>query len=196
MSSGVRSRQREQTRRALVRESRSLFAVHGYAAVGLSRIVERTGVTKGALYHHFTGKADLFRAVLEEVQREVARAVAAAADARTDPWEQLTAGCDAFLTASTAPDTQRIMLIDGPAVLGWHEWRAVDEATSARLLGDALTHLIADGTLPRQPVPPLLHLLSGAMNEGALWVAGTGDASRLADMRGALRRMLEALRAD
>jgi AcrR family transcriptional regulator len=192
---GVRSRRREETRRALLRESRSLFAAQGYAGVGLSQIVQRTGVTKGALYHHFAGKADLFRTVLEQVQLEVAQEVAAAAEAHTDPWAQLTAGCDAFLTASTSPGIQRIMLIDGPAVLGWHEWRAMDEATSARLLADVLTILVEAGTLPRQPVPPLVHLLSGAINEGALWVAASGDPNRLPDMRAALRRLLESLRA-
>lgn len=121
MLHGVRGQQREQTRRALVRESRELFATRGYAAVGLAEIVRAADVTKGALYHHFDSKADLFRAVLEQVQQEVAQRVATIAEAENDPWAQLTAGCRAFLTTSTDPEIQRIMLIDGPAVLGWNE---------------------------------------------------------------------------
>ncbi|MDP9864836.1 MULTISPECIES: TetR/AcrR family transcriptional regulator [Streptosporangium] len=193
MTDGGRAQQREQTRRALIRESRRLFAALGYGAVGLSEIVRAAGVTKGALYHHFDGKAALFRAVLEEVQQQVARTVAAAAEAHDDPWTQFTAGCQAFLTASTDPDVQRIMLVDGPAVLGWNEWRALDEAASAHHLAEALTTLIEEGTIAPQPVAPLTRLLSGAMNEAALWLAGSADPGDLADTRAALSQMLEAL---
>ncbi len=194
MTHGSRVQQREHTRRTLLRESRRLFATLGYGAVGLSEIVRAAGVTKGALYHHFDSKADLFRAVLEQVQQQVAHTVAATADAQDDPWTQFTAGCQVFLTASTDPDVQRIMLIDGPAVLGWNEWRAMDEAASARHLAEALTILMKDGTIAPQPVAPLIHLLSGAMNEAALWLAGQSDPQALADTRAALSQMLEALR--
>jgi len=195
MPNDVRARQREQTRRALVRESRRLFAERGYADVGLAEIVGAADVTKGALYHHFPGgKGDLFRAVLADVQREVAETVAAVAEAHEDSWEQFTAGCQAFLSAGTDPDIQRIMLVDGPAVLGWREWRALDEANSARHLAEALTTLIEEGVIAPQPVGPLTHLLSGAMNEAVLWLAGSEDAGELADTRAALGRMLGALR--
>jgi AcrR family transcriptional regulator len=189
-----RAEQREQTRHALLRESRRLFATLGYAAVGLAQIVAAAGVTKGALYHHFDSKADVFRAVLEQVQQEVAEQVVAAAEAHDDSWTQLTAGCRAFLTASTAPQVQRIMLVDGPAVLGWTEWRALDETTSAHHLAEALARLVADGTIPAQPVAPLAHLLSGAMNEAALWLAGTTDPHALEQTWAALTRLLDGLR--
>ncbi|WJY54206.1 TetR/AcrR family transcriptional regulator [Streptomyces chengbuensis] len=192
----TRARQRELTRGALVREGRRLFAAEGYAAVGLAEIVRAAGVTKGALYHHFDGKAALFRAVLEEVQQEVAGRVAAAAGAEDDPWAQLTAGCRAFLTAGTDPQVQRIMLLDGPAVLGWNEWRALDEAASARHLTEALAGLTAAGEIPPQPVEPLTRLLSGAMNEAALWLASSHGPTDLDDTWAALSRMLEALRAE
>ncbi|NUW46795.1 TetR/AcrR family transcriptional regulator [Nonomuraea rhodomycinica] len=195
MTEGTRALQREQTRRALLREGRRLFAAHGYGAVGLAEIVRAAGVTKGALYHHFAGKADLFRAVLREVQQEVAREVAGTAATRDDPWEQLTTGCRAFLTASTAPGVQRIMLIDGPAVLGWSEWRAMDEAASARHLAEALATLAERGVIADRPIEPLTHLLSGAMNEAALWLAGSTGPDDLDDTWEALSRMLQALRA-
>ena len=87
------------------------------------------------------------------------------------------------------------MLVDGPAVLGWRDWRAMNEATSGRHLARALTVLIQEGTIPAQPVAPLAHLLSGAMNEAALWLATSEDSTDLSDTRRALARMLEALRA-
>lgn len=194
MTDGTRAQQREQTRRTLLREGRRLFATRGYGAVGLAEIVGAAGVTKGALYHHFDGKAALFRAVLAEVQQQVGETVAATAQAQDDPWAQLTAGCQAFLVASTAPDVQRIMLVDGPAVLGWNQWRALDEAASARHLADALATLIEAGTIAPQPVAPLTHLLSGAMNEAALWLAGSTEPADLADTTAALSQMLAALR--
>ncbi|NUR89936.1 MAG: TetR/AcrR family transcriptional regulator [Nonomuraea sp.] len=189
----TRTEQKERTRRTLLATGRRLFATKGYAGVGLAEIVAESGVTKGALYHHFSGKTDLFRAVLEEVQREVADRVAAAADAERDPWAQLKAGCAAFVAAGADPDVQRIMLIDGPAVLGWNEWRAIDEATSVRHLTEALTALVADGSIRAQPVEPLARLLSGAMNEAALWLAQSGPAD-LAATQSALSGLLDALR--
>ncbi|MEU5855189.1 TetR/AcrR family transcriptional regulator [Nocardiopsis dassonvillei] len=191
---GSRARQRERTRRVLLGEARRLFAAHGYGGVGLARIVADSAVTKGALYHHFEGKPDLFRAVLEEVQSEVGDAVARAADAHADPWDRLTAGCRAFLTASTAPDVRRIMLVDGPAVLGWSTWRALDEAASARHLAEALSALVRAGVLEPGPVAPVAHLLSGAMNEAALWLADSDDPEDLERVWEALSRMLESLR--
>ncbi|WP_405821185.1 helix-turn-helix domain-containing protein [Streptomyces sp. NBC_00838] len=191
---GARARQREQTRLTLLREGRRLFAEQGYGAVSLAEIVTAAGVTKGALYHHFDGKTALFRAVLEDVQEEVGRRVAGAAGARDGSWDQLVAGCQEFITATTAPDIQRIMLVDGPAVLGWTEWRAMDEASSARHLTEALTALVDEGVVAAQPVAPLAHLLSGAMNEAALWLATSADPADLGDTRAALGRLLDALR--
>ncbi|NGN63020.1 TetR/AcrR family transcriptional regulator [Streptomyces sp. A7024] len=191
---GIRARQKEHTRQTLVREARRMFAASGYGSVGLMEIVRAAGVTKGALYHHFDSKEALFRAVLAEVQQEVGAAVARAAEAETEPWDQLTAGCAAFLAAGTDPEVQRIMMIDGPAVLGWSEWRALDEESSARHLAEALHALVADGTLPDQPVAPLTRLLSGAMNEAALWLATSDDPADLPATQRALRRLLSALR--
>jgi AcrR family transcriptional regulator len=191
----VRERRREQTRRALISEARRLFSAHRYGSVGLSEIVEATGVTKGALYHHFDGKAALFRAVLEDVQDEVGRRVAAAAEAHTGAWDQLVAGSHEFLDATLAPEIQQIMLIDGPAVLGWSQWRALDESASGMHLAEILDELIKVGELADQPVAPLARLLSGAMNEAALWLASdaASDEDR-PDTHAALDRLLAALR--
>ena len=83
--------------------ARRLFAKRGYADVGTEEIVRRAGVTRGALYHHFSGKEDLFRAVAEQVEEETTRKSAEAALAHTDPWEQQRAGWEAFLDALPRP---------------------------------------------------------------------------------------------
>lgn len=192
---GVRVQQREETRRALVAQARRLFADAGYGAVGLAEIVAAAGVTKGALYHQFAGKEELFAAVLEQVQGEVADAVALAAASGPDGWEQLRAGCHAFLAAGTDPRIARIMLMDGPAVLGWARWREIDEGASARLLAGALSALADDGELPARPVEPLTRLLSGAMNEAAMWLARPGAApGDLGAAQAALTDLLDGLR--
>jgi AcrR family transcriptional regulator len=181
--------------RALVASGRRLFARRGYGGVGLAEIVQDAGVTKGALYHHFGSKLGLFCVVVEQVQQEVADRVITAAEAQDDPWSELTAGCHAFLAACADPEVQQIMLLDGPAALGWNEWRAMDEAASVRHLTEALVTLIETGTIRSQPVAPLAHLLSGAMNEAALWLAHSRDPQDLADTTAALSRLLESLRS-
>jgi AcrR family transcriptional regulator len=192
----TKAEQREATTRALVLEARKQFASRGYASVSLAEIVEAAGVTKGALYHHFSGKEHLFRAVLREVQQEVAGRIANAAT-EEDAWSQLVAGCEMFLRASTEPGIQQIMLIDAPAVLGWGAWREIDASTSMQQLEHVLTELIHEGVIEQQPVTPLAHLLSGAMNEAALWLAQSDDRERdLSQTMKVLNQMLCSLRTD
>lgn len=182
------------TRERLVSRARSLFAQRGYTDVGLSEIVTEAGVTKGALYHHFGSKADLFRAVLARVHGEVGERVAAAAETGDDPWDRLLLGCDAFLRASGDPVARRILLVDGPAVLGWSEWKALDAAASERHLTEAIEELVSAGIFAEQPIPPVVHLLSGAMNEAALWLAHSSGPDDIAATMRTLTAMLTALR--
>ncbi|MFI8510445.1 TetR/AcrR family transcriptional regulator [Streptomyces sp. NPDC085460] len=187
-----RAEQRAATRRALLDEGRRRFAADGYHHVVLAEVARAAGVTKGAAYHHFDSKAGLFRAVVAEVQRELGERVATAAERHDDLWEQLRAGCRAFLDAGTDPAVRRILLVDAPTVLGWDEWRALDEESSARHLTEALTALAEAGIIADQPVEPLARLLSGAMNEAALWIARGGDPEATTH---ALDRLLRGLRA-
>ena len=190
----TKAAQREATIRRLLQVGREIFAAEGYAGAVTEEIARRAGVTRGALYHHFAGKEALFAAVLTAVQHDVAGRVAAAAD-DTDPWAQLRAGCHAFLAASLDPTVQRIMLLDGPAVLGWENWRALDAEHSMRLLREGLEALIAQGLIAPQPVEALTHLLSGAMNEAALWIARSAQTEQaLAEATAALDRLLDGLR--
>ena len=124
-----RSGQSEATRTALLAAARQLFAERGYAGVGTEEIVQRAKVTRGALYHHFRDKRDLFRAVHEAAEAELAATIGEqiAADVPTDALEALRTGVRTFLDACTDPSMARITLVDAPSVLGWQEWREIDE---------------------------------------------------------------------
>jgi AcrR family transcriptional regulator len=194
--SRTKAAQREATVAALIAAARALFATRGYAAVGTEEIVQRAGVTRGALYHHFRGgKEDLFRAVLVQVSAETTERVLAAAGAVDDAWDSLIAGTDAFLDASASEEVQRIMLVDGPAVLGWEVWRAADGDYALRMLEQALERAMAAGRIVPQPTRPLAHVLLGAIDEAAMVVARAEDPLQArAEMGRTVRRLLEGLR--
>ncbi|MCZ4507450.1 TetR/AcrR family transcriptional regulator [Streptomyces sp. ActVer] len=191
----TRAEQRAATRRALLAEGRRRFSADGYHDVVLAEVARAVGVTKGAAYHHFESKAGLFRAVVAEVQRELGERVAESAERYDDPWERLRAGCRTFLAAGSDAAVRRILLVDAPTALGWDEWRAMDEESSARHLGEALEALVEAGIITEQPVEPLARLLSGAMNEAALWLARVADPEAQARTEQALDRLLNGLRA-
>jgi AcrR family transcriptional regulator len=190
----TKAQQRAETTRTLVATARALFAEKGYPHVTLGDVLAKAGVSKGALYHYFESKEDLFRAVLAQVHEEIARTVGAVDD--EDRWTRLTKGCRTFLAAATDVRNQRIILVDAPAVLGWETWRELDAMTSMRHLTELLQELVDDGTIVDQPVAPLAHLLSGAMNEAALWLAASHVPERDLDhVMASLTRMLTGLRA-
>lgn len=190
-----KAEQREATMARLLEVARQAFATHGYAAAATEEIVRQAGVTRGALYHHFGSKEGLFRAVLAQVHAEVGQRIGAAADAAADGWQALREGCRAFLVAANDPAIQRIMLVDGPAVLGWSAWRTLDEQHSMHQLQEHLALLMQQGTVRDQPAAALAHLLSGAMNELALWIAQQPDAAQAAQQAwDVLERVLEGLR--
>ncbi|MBW9210722.1 TetR/AcrR family transcriptional regulator [Mumia sp. zg.B53] len=185
--------QSEVNRAHLVHLACALFAEHGYDAVGLEEVAVAAGQTRGAVYHHFGSKRGLFSAALAKVQASVGDAVQAAALAESDPWEGLVAGCHAFLDAAASDGARRVMLVDGPAVLGWQEWRDGDAASSRRLLEEGLHQLGTRGDVAPDEVAALATLLSGAMNETALWLAQEGEPVRDAAHAG-LDRVLTGLR--
>ncbi len=192
----TKAAQREATTAALIAAGRALFAERGYAAVGTEEIVQRAGVTRGALYHHFKrGKEELFQAVLVQISAGLAQSIKAAASAHPDPWESLTAGVDAFLDACTTPEVQQIVLIDGPSVLGWDLWRAIDADYGLGIVQAALQHAVDRGALRPQPVNALAHVLLGALQEAAIVVARSEDpVAERAEMGQTVRRLLQGLR--
>jgi AcrR family transcriptional regulator len=166
------------TREKLVTAARALFAERGYAAVGTEEIVRAAGVTRGALYHQFReGKEALFEAVFEVVEAETTQRIAETALASAaSPEAALRAGSRAFLEICTEPEVERIALLDAPSVLGWERWREIGFRYGLGLVAATLQAGIDDGTIAPQPVTPLAHLLLGALDEGALYVARADDA--------------------
>ena len=186
------------TRAALIAAARTLFAEHGYAEVGTERVAHAAGVTRGALYHQFADKADLFAAVLEAVEIDLTnRLIGAVASTTTDdPLAALVAGADAWLDASVEPEVRRIALLDGPAVLGWERWREVGLRHGLGLVTALLTELMEAGAIPAQPIDALAHVLIGAMDEAALYVALAADpALARAEAGEVLRRLVTAVTA-
>jgi AcrR family transcriptional regulator len=165
------------TRARLVRAARELFASRGYAEVATEEIVRRASVTRGALYHHFADKRDLFRAVHEQIEGEVTERIAAtlAGSGGDDPIEALRTAARTFLDACTEPEIARITLLDAPAVLGWVEWRRIDEKYGLGLTIAGLKMGMDAGRLRRQPVRPLAHLLLAAMGEAGMVIANADD---------------------
>jgi AcrR family transcriptional regulator len=187
----------EATRAALIAAARPLFAERGFAGVGTEEIVRAAGVTRGALYHQFADKRELFAAVFEQVEAKLSERIGAAAisSGAADPLAALRAGTTAWLDASTEPETQRIVLLDGPAVLGWERWRAIAMHYGFGLVETVLQAAIDAGQLAPQPVPPLAHVLIGAVDEAALYVATAADPARArADVEAVLDRLLAGLR--
>jgi AcrR family transcriptional regulator len=178
----------EATTGQLLEAARRLFAADGYQATSLDDVVRAAGVTKGALYHHFRGKRELFRAVFDREQRELALVSVAAYHGQDDPWTGFYEGCRAFLEALVDPGVQRIALLDGPAVLGWEEVREIEAGYSLAMIREGLEEAMRTGRIPRRPVEPLAYMLFGALCEGGMMVArGSGD------QRAATRELLREL---
>jgi AcrR family transcriptional regulator len=169
------TRKAEATRATLLRVARDLFAQRGYAAVGTEEIVAAAGVTRGALYHHFEDKRDLFRAVHEGLEAELVASIGARIEGIEDPWELLLTGTRAFLDATSDEALRRISLIEAPAVLGWEEWRAIGTRHSLGLVAFGLENAMERGIFRRQEVEPLAQLLLGALTEAAMIIANAED---------------------
>jgi AcrR family transcriptional regulator len=193
---GRKAQQSEATRAALVAAARGLFAQRGYAAVATEEIVRAAGVTRGALYHHFAGKLELFEAVYEDVERELVERIAQSAIASAaDPLAALQAGAEAFLDACEDPAVRRIALLDAPAVLGWERWREIGLRYGFGLVQATLQAAMDAGLVEAQPVTPLAHLLLGAIDEGAMLIARADDGGTTRAQVGAsVARFVDALR--
>ena len=190
-----RAAQAAATRSQLLAVGRELFAERGFAGTSTEDIVLQAGVTRGALYYHFRDKQDLFRAVFSEVEEDVHRHMSRVASAEAEPWDGLVNGCAAYLDASLDPATQRIALLDAPSVLGWDAWREIGAQHRFGLLAMGLTWAMAAGQVADQPVPPLVHVLLGALNEGALYIARAADRRAARDdVAAAIDHLLAGLR--
>ncbi len=194
----ARTERSEATRARLVGAARELFAERGYADVGTEEIVKSATVTRGALYHHFADKRDLLRAAHEQLEAELAEEIgakiAAEAEAGSGAREVLELGARAFLDACERPEIARITLVEAPAVLGWTEWREIDERYGLGLVTGALELGMEQGAIRRQPTRPLAHLLLGAMGEAGMMIANADDpAAARREVEPALLGLLDGL---
>lgn len=187
------------TRAKLLAASRKLFAVNGFADVSTQEIVAAAGVTRGALYHQFADKAELFAAVYEEVEAELVTQIATRI-AESKPADHLAAmriGARLFLDLCSAPDVQRIVLIDAPAVLGWQRWREVGMRYGLGVVEAMVAQAVADGVVAEQPVRPTAHVLLGALDEAALFIARAEDQDAAKrDMYAVCDRLIDGIAAN
>jgi AcrR family transcriptional regulator len=192
----TKAEQADATRAALSAAARQLFTERGYAATSTTEIVERAGVTRGALYHHFAAKDELFRAVFEQLEDEVTKHVAEQALTSPDPLEQLRRGTRAYLEACIDPAVQRVVLLEGPSVLGWETWQEIEQRYGYGLVLAGVEAVIGAGLISAQPVEPLAHVLFGALTEAGMVVARAAEPRRArAEMEAAMDRLLDGLRA-
>lgn len=169
----------EETRRSLIDAGRELFVERGFFNTSIGDLVVKSGVgTRGAFYHHFKDKAELFRAVFEDVENDLTLRSIAAPPPGADPWEVLSSGLHGFLEAAQEPAVQRVMLIDGPVVLGWQTLRKIQEGNSIALINEVVREAIAAGVIDDQPVGELTHMLVAALEEASLLVAHAANPAR------------------
>lgn len=196
----TRAGQTAATRKALLSAGRKLFAERGYYDTFTNEIVETAGLTRGALYHHFRRKEDLFRAVYEDVELELMQKITGSVFSTTDPrasaWERLRRGIHAFLDHSLDPSVQRITLLDAPAVLGWEAWREIDAKYGYGLLRAAIQAAIDEGSIDEQPTEPLASFLFGGLIEAAMLIARAADVEVARDESGqAVDRLLGGIKS-
>jgi AcrR family transcriptional regulator len=180
------------TRREIVEIATRLFAEHGYAGVSIEAVLAACGISRGALYHHFSSKEVLFEAVVEAIEVSIAEATVRRSEvAPRDAIKALRAGCDAFLDLAQERAVRQIVLIDAPAVLGWEKWREIDARHGFGLIKAAVERLSAEGALPADMVHIFAHMLIASLFEMALLIARADDreaAAKLGKM--GIQRML------
>jgi len=188
----------EATRRALLASARSLFGDKGYASTSVDEVVRHAGVTKGALYHHFKDKDELFRGVVEQVKLEVTQAAADSyfeAAEGADPDDTIVLTCLSVIDAHLDPAVQRITVLDARAVLSASARRELEARYEVALLRGALRAAMRAGVIDRQPIVPLAHLLAGTLTEACALIADADDpATARAEVGDVITRLLDGLR--
>ena len=173
----LRVRQAEATRGLLVEAARELFTDQGYGATSIEDIIQKAGVARGALYHHFPGKEALFRAVYDVVKGEVVSSVVASAQAESTPWDGVAAGLRRFLDACLEPAFRRIVILDSVSVLQWQAESGMEQIEISMLLA-VLTPMATTGDLRGVPVQPLAYMALGGLYGAALYIARAADPAK------------------
>src|SRR6185437_8180984 len=165
----------EATAAALLESAAACFLESGFAATSLDAVAKRARVTKGAIYHHFASKRDLFLAVMERQEEINTRTVDEAATGASDPWSAIVAALDAFLGTIADPVYQRLCFVEGPAALGFEDWWAWGERTEIDLIRRQLDRVAQAGALLVEDIDMLAHVLFGAVTAGVLAMARAAD---------------------
>ena len=165
----------EATYEALLDSAAACFLESGFAATSLDEVAKRARVTKGAIYHHFASKRDLFMAVLERQEVAQARTISLAATSASDPWSAIVAAFDAFLETLSDPVYQRLCWVEGPAALGFEEWWACGERFEIPVIRSQLERVAEAGVLLVEDLDMLAHVLFGAVTAGVLAMARAAD---------------------
>ena len=171
----LRVRQAEATRNLLIAVARDNFTEHGYAATSIDDIIQRAGVARGALYHHFAGKEALFRAVYETVEGEVVSRVMDAAASESSPWDAVRAGLSAFLDACLEPGFRRIVVLDSVSVLQAQVLEVGIDPVELPMLRAVLTPLLGTTTFGGTAIDALTYVALGGLYGAALYIARAAD---------------------
>jgi AcrR family transcriptional regulator len=191
---GKRAAQGRATRGQLIEVATGLFADHGYEGTSIEAVLTAAGVSRGALYHHFAGKEALFTAVLEALSEHITAQLTEIISGCTDPVDAVRTSALAWIDLAGDPVIQRIMLVDAPSVLGWEQWRAMDEGRTVGAMRAMLQAVSDTGRLPRELVGPFAHMILAALDEAALIVARAPDSRiAVAEERQAVEEFLARL---
>lgn len=174
----TKAEQSDATRRALIDAARALFAEHGFADTATEAVVAAAGVTRGALYHHFKDKTALFRAVYEDLEQQLVARVAESVQGFTNPLKELKRGSEAFLDACLEPAVIRVVLLEGPTVLGWQTWREIDQMYGLGMVQLTLQMAMDAGAIRKAPLEALAHVVLGALVEGSMYIANADDREK------------------
>ena len=193
-AAGKRAAQGRATRGQLIDVATSLFAEHGYEGTSIEAVLAAAGVSRGALYHHFAGKEALFTAVVSAISDRVTIELTEAIRDCTDPVDAMRTGALAWIDLAGDPVIQRVMLVDAPSVLGWEQWRAMDEGRTVGAMRAMLQAVSDSGRLPQELVAPFAHMILAALDEAALVVARAADSrAAVAEGRQAVEELLSRL---
>jgi AcrR family transcriptional regulator len=191
---GKRAAQGRATRGQLIEVATGLFAEHGYDGTSIEAVLTAAGVSRGALYYHFAGKEALFTAVLDALSERIIAQQTEIISGCTDPVDALRTAALGWIDMAGDPVIQRIMLVDAPSVLGWEQWRAMDEGRTVSAMRHMLQAVSDTGRLPGDLVGPFAHMILAALDEAAMIVARAPDSrAAVAEERQAVEEFLARL---
>ena len=194
----VRSRRleySEATRQALVDSAVELFKKRGYASTSLDEVAKRARLTKGALYHHFSGKQALFEAAFGAVERAAKGKIAEIVDGPGGAWDRASAALQHWFQVCLDPTYQRLVMNEAPVVMGWERWREAEDQFSFGVIRTAVRDVIEAGEFEQLPVEAAARLLFGALSAGAMMIASAPDQRKAnAEVSTTIVRMLESMR--